>query len=129
MSTRSRIAIKNADGTYRSIYCHFDGYPDGVGATLKEHYTDPTKINQLLDLGDISALGSEIGEKHDFDDRNAPQEWTRAYGRDRGETGIDASESPTMDDLRELTKGSGGEYLYWFANGEWNMWDIYPEVE
>lgn len=128
MSTRSRIAIRNDDGSYRSIYCNFDGYPDGVGATLKEHYTDPAKINQLLDLGDISCLGSEIGEKHDFNDRSVPDSWTRAYGRDRGETGVEARISYTVSELKELTRGCGGEYLYRFVNGKWQTWDAYKEV-
>jgi hypothetical protein len=38
MSTRSRIGIhlENQDGTTTSIYCHFDGMIDGVGAVLQK---------------------------------------------------------------------------------------------
>jgi hypothetical protein len=38
MSTRSRIAIENHHGTVTSIYCHFDGYLEGVGKKLFNHY-------------------------------------------------------------------------------------------
>jgi len=63
MSTRSTIAKVQEDGqTIRSIYCHFDGYPDYVGKVLQEHYTDMNKIDQLLALGDLSVLDKEIGE-------------------------------------------------------------------
>ena len=56
MGTRSIIAKRDGDAV-RAIYCHWDGYPSGVGATLLEHYQDPEKIDRLLTLGDISGLG------------------------------------------------------------------------
>ena len=34
MSTRSYIGKKHNDDTFTAIYCHFDGYPEGVGQTL-----------------------------------------------------------------------------------------------
>ena len=67
MSTRSRIAKLNDDGSIRVIYCHSDGYLSYNGRILLEHYTDPAKVDALLDLGDISSLGEEIGEQHPFD--------------------------------------------------------------
>ena len=36
---------------YKYIYCHFDGYPEGVGATLVESYISREKINNLIALG------------------------------------------------------------------------------
>ena len=56
MATRSRIAIENQDGTVQSIYCHFDGYIDGVGKRLFNRY-DREKLKSLIELGDISSLG------------------------------------------------------------------------
>ena len=38
MSTRSRIAIKQNDGTYKSIYCHSDGYLEHNGYILYNYY-------------------------------------------------------------------------------------------
>lgn len=75
MSTRSRIGIIRTLGdrpVVESIYCHFDGYPEGVGQTLLDHWTDEKKINRLIALGDLSSLGSVIGRKHDFD-RHLPR--------------------------------------------------------
>lgn len=62
MSTRSRIAIEIGDKV-KSIYCHSDGYPEGVGAILKKHYTDPEKIEKLMELGDLSRLGTFYDKK------------------------------------------------------------------
>ena len=78
MSTRSRIGIVRDSNARKivveSVYCHFDGYPDGVGQMLLDHWTDPAKVEHLISLGDLSSLGSEIGEKHDFD-KHLPDYW------------------------------------------------------
>lgn len=66
MGTRSRIGLELPDGTFGSIYCHWDGYPGYNGKILLGHYSDPAKVEELISLGDLSSLGAEIGEKHDF---------------------------------------------------------------
>ena len=76
MATRSRIGIiLNPDAPYEeqiitSIYCHHDGYIKSVGEKLKAHYNHIDKINQLLELGDISALENTVEEsaKNAYDD-------------------------------------------------------------
>jgi hypothetical protein len=72
MATRSRIAIQYENGPIESVYCHFDGYPQGVGATLLEHYTDKNKVGALISLGSLSSLDQTPVS-------------TVAYHRDRGE--------------------------------------------
>jgi len=123
MATRSTIAKVMEDGTIRSIYCHWDGYPDYVGRILGTHYTDPTKIDQLLALGDISTLDVEIGEKQDFDDRK--EGWTLAYGRDRGETGTYALPHMDVDGWKALRRDSGCEYGYLWNGSEWETFNLY----
>lgn len=88
MATRSSITIKELDGSVKSIYCHWDGYPEGVGKILDEHYTDLEKVRELIALGNLSSLGPEIGVKHDFEDRNYSM--CLAYGRDRGDANQEA---------------------------------------
>jgi len=99
MGTRSTIALEYADGTVGQVYCHWDGYLENNGMILYKHYSDPFKLRQLLDLGDISSLGKEIGVQHPFSPHfdegsrlayEAAQQAgsTTFYGRDRGETGI-----------------------------------------
>ena len=56
MATRSRIAVKQQDGSVKSIYCHFDGYPLYNGATLLDYYPRE-KANALMEVGNIRQLG------------------------------------------------------------------------
>lgn len=117
MGTRSRIAIRNDDGTYDSIYCHWDGYPSHNGLILRDHYSATNKVRALIALGDLSSLRAEIGHKHDFGSHEG--EACTAYGRDRGETGVEASRSVDIDALAELTQDCGGEWLYVFNGHGW----------
>jgi hypothetical protein len=76
MSTRSRIGIKNDDGTITSIYCHSDGYLGGVGAILADCYSTDEKVRALLAVGNVSELGVEVGDKIGFDVREwRPSPW------------------------------------------------------
>ncbi len=84
MSTNALIIMQTATG-YRGIYCHFDGYPSGVGKTLMTDYTDPKKVKALINLGAISYLKPSI-EKPDGHSFEHPVEgYTVAYHRDRNE--------------------------------------------
>jgi hypothetical protein len=113
MATRCNIGKRLSDGSIKYIYCHFDGYERGVGATLKQHYTDENKIDELLNLGDLSILGAEIGSKQEFNNRNKQQSWCLAYGRDRGEKNIDATITNNFDDFMVH------DYAYLYENSEW----------
>jgi hypothetical protein len=108
------IGRLNDDGSITGIYCHFDGYLSYVGRILAEHYTDAAKVDALMALGDLSALGEEIGEKHDF--RNCPKGQCNAYGRDRGERNVDAR---TFETMRAFADDY--EYAYLFVDGAWTV--------
>ena len=56
MATRSLIGLTKEDGTIQVIYCHWDGYPSGVGLQLALNYNDVETIQKLMDLGDRSSL-------------------------------------------------------------------------
>lgn len=60
MSTRSTIALEFENGTVQQVYCHHDGYLDGVGATLTETYATPDIVSRLIELGDFSALEETV---------------------------------------------------------------------
>ena len=124
MATRSTIAKLNPDGSLTSVYCHWDGYPDGVGATLRQHYTNPSKIDQLLALGDLSVLDAEIGDSNDFENR--VEGICLFYGRDRAENGIDALVHANVEEWLAFRKGSGCEYGYLWDGSEWTTYkDLY----
>ena len=117
MGTRSRIAIKNTDGSIKSIYCHWDGYLCGVGKTLLENYKDENKIKELIALGDISSLSENInppeGITHTFND---PCDGVViAYHRDRGDDFHDR----TCVDENDLMNYFHEKFLYLFKDGKW----------
>lgn len=121
MSTRSRIAIKQKDGTYKSIYCHSDGYLEHNGYILYNNYQDPTKIKLLIDLGDLSYLGKYVypdtTKEHNFSNRQ--DNVTVAYHRDRNED-LNYLVSKTKDELIESVSKSDQEFLYIYEDGKWS---------
>jgi len=135
MGTRSRIGVMHGD-TIKSVYVHWDGYLSGVGATLLAHY-DSARANHLVALGNISSLGSRIGEQHPFSkfeisyadpEREAKlalldlaegEGWTTFYGRDRGESGTEWQVAHTFDNFLSQVDECGAEYYYIMKDGKW----------
>jgi hypothetical protein len=118
MATRSRIGLKLTDGTIKQVYCHWDGYVEGVGLTLVENYNTIDKVEELINLGDISSLGFKLStdQPHTFD--NPVNGVTVAYMRDRGEVGVEA-QTLTMNEWMSTEYSSPIDFYYLFANGEW----------
>lgn len=59
MGTRSIIGILDGN-TAKSVYCHWDGYPEHNGRILISSYQTKEKVEQLISGGSISSLGSTI---------------------------------------------------------------------
>lgn len=124
MSTRSFIAIRQADKSLKGVYCHFDGYLEHNGALLLDHYQDRGKVERLIELGDLSSLAERLdpdpGSFHSFDmDQRQPGVCV-FYGRDRGEEDVRARIITLAD-----AKKSWCEYLYIYEqDGTWNYYDL-----
>ena len=138
MATRSTIAMEFADGTVQQVYCHWDGYLENNGAILFKHYVDPFKTRDLIDQGDISSLGTVVGEKHDFSRLDTPlpaDEYERLYGhmttfygRDRGETGTSAKRFADFADYK--ANFCHEEYAYILrTDGNWYVKQYSGEFE
>ena len=79
------------------VYCHWDGYPSGVGATLQKYYPNYEDVLNLIALGDLSCCAdTHIVSYNNWRDENT-----------------------------KITKVEGGnephreEYNYLFENGMW----------
>ncbi|AFU87953.1 hypothetical protein CcrColossus_gp083 [Caulobacter phage CcrColossus] len=107
MATRSNVAVQQEDGSFLFIYVHWDGYYEGNGQTLLDHYSDVEKARKLAALGDLSVINEEVGEKHDFN--NPTKGWTVAYGRDRGESGVAPR---VLVDVNAVQREFAEQYLY-----------------
>lgn len=119
MSTRSAIITKTKDG-YQGVYCHSDGYLEGVGYTLRDHYSDDKKVKELISLGHLSVLGDRALpiSGHTFD---VPEDGTTiAYHRDRGDR-LGIVTGPTAEWVADRIGHDGHVYVWngkcWSHNG------------
>jgi len=121
MATRSSISLENADGTILQIYCHFDGYPQGVGKMLEDNYTDLDKVKALISLGSVSVLASSIEcpEGHSFD--NPVKGHTIFYGRDRGEKDQEAGLFVSYNDWKLCGDMQAYNYIFRHESQTWSM--------
>ena len=117
MATRSLVGIQKDDGLIYFIYVHFDGYPEYMLKTLTENYNSIELAEQILELGDLSSLGTTLkppSDKYDHCD-----DVTVAYHRDRGEP-LAAPKCTAPQMYATVGRQSyGADYVYWFFNGTW----------
>ena len=132
MATRSVIGkYNNTTGGVKSVYCHYDGYPEYVGKILVNHYNTPEKVTKLISMGDISSLEKSIGKKHDFNMPYNEKEklgYTTFYGRDRGEKGNMSATYKNREEYGKKAKNKfGTEYHYVFnlKTKKWSYFDYY----
>lgn len=137
MSTNCLIGIKNKDNSIDFIYCHFDGYPQGVGKTLLHNYLVEDKIHKLMDLGDLSSLGSEpesnphaweelpwdmvvdnISAYNDWYQKIHPDNLCDTYAS-RGEDCPSKKFDTEQDLLKYFNENFWIEYLYLFQDNKW----------
>ena len=129
MGTRSTIALEFADGTVQQVYCHWDGYLEHNGKILFENYTDPFKLRDLIDQGDMSSLGPNIGEAHPFSPHGSKEDEAlyeaakeagacTFYARDRGETGTSAKKFKDFADYIENHQYEEYEYILRCVDGK-----------
>lgn len=118
MSTRAYVGYLTKSGSFKYIYVHNDGYPEGVGQTLLDSY-DMKKTKELIKLGCASSIHEKLypstGSGHHFDNRE--DNVCVFYGRDRGEK--DPAHTMKRLDLEKLFD-SVIEYVYvLFPDGVW----------
>lgn len=127
MSIKSYICIENNDKTYTGIYCHDSGEPKNNGVTLALYYKKREKVNELISLGDMSVLFKNIHPNpqypHGFNFFNRQPNVCVFYGRDKGETNVEAKQInlQKMDNecLVDYCYVYGlDDYWYYFSVGE-----------
>ena len=69
MASRAKVFRFSAPDTIEIAYNHYDGYPDGLGSTLRKHYTDNTKVADLIGGGNWSGISDEDGEVEYYNEK------------------------------------------------------------
>lgn len=120
MSTSARFGMVRPDGSIISVYHHWDGYPDWLGAKLKENYSDEAKLSQLISGGDMSSLETEQTWG------SVTREPQPLYYSERGEK-TPPQISPSFENFMKLTANCGGEYAYLWDKG-WKCYQPYAKA-
>lgn len=110
MATRSTISVRHKDGTYESVYCHFDGYIMGVGKKLLRYYNTYEKVVELVSLGNLSSLSETIPN-------------SSFYCRDENES---FSSNFFINEV-EFSNANFQQCNYLFKNNKW--WHIHPDLD
>lgn len=110
MSTRCMIGLLNKDGSVDAVYCHHDGYPEGVGDCLLRHYRLP-ELKDLLKRGDMSSMGSAPDKCVFYEEDQHPTKYKS----------LDAY----------LTDGADHDYHYYFAPDDkaWHVAELHWDTE
>lgn len=99
MSTRSLIGIKQGK-LYKYIYCHFDGYPEGIGKELKTYYNSKKLAEDLINLGDLESIDDGVA------------------------TLIEGGRRPRVSRLDQLPD-LGQEFVYIWEDDKWSIYQYY----
>lgn len=113
MATRSYIFTETSDSNFVGSYCHWDGYPEGVGKTLTDNYYSPDTVSKLCSIGGFSTL----------------QETVEETAKSKYE-GHDAMLIENVLGIPDLLGGCAYDvdYVYLFTNNEWFVYEtLYGE--
>ena len=94
------------ENEYVGIYCHWDGYPEGVGKVLKDKFNTYEKALNLIAGGWCSSVDYE-GVRH-YANRNN-EDWEYIKPAQMKKPGVVAGWT---------------EYAYVFDNGEWHYCEV-----
>lgn len=131
MGTRSLIGVQTGDGV-RAVYCHWDGYIEGVGNTLKEFYNAPHRVEELISLGGMSSLREylpsekikDIVKAKSVDAYGWPEEVTQPYHLWRGDS-LDIDWFTLSMYFDKESDIMGSEFRYLFDGKQWIAFDVY----
>lgn len=116
MGTHAFIGKKLPDGKVKYIKVHYDGYFSWTGRILRTFYRTEKRVDTLLELGNLSSIGSTPYGKNLMPPEELDHIHCRAYIRDFGHT--DKESLPqTASNKEQFFDDAGIAYLY--EDGKW----------
>jgi hypothetical protein len=126
MSTFCGIAVKTDKG-YKTIYCHWDGYPGYMYPLLRDWYGTEERALALVSFGNASSIKKRlvpsVDSGHSFD--KPEDDVCVFYHRDRGEDWEDVE--PVFYSKESLLRDY--YYSYVFEDGHWSAYKCEKEIE
>jgi hypothetical protein len=115
MSTHALIAKKDHDGTVRSVYCHYDGFPQHTGQILRDCYNDPAVIDIVMNFGNLKFITPHVSdiEFYVIDSRIDER----------------ALSHPGAKSFLNYGLKSDSDFLYLFEQDRWRCWSTYSKEE
>lgn len=80
MSTRCEIAVKTEDGTIKTVYHHYDGYIEGVGAELIKNFNSAELAEKALKTS--IDVGEGIEGFQEFSSISSYEDWLSKTDRE-----------------------------------------------
>jgi len=120
MATRSTITV-NINNVYRSIYCHWDGYPEYLGVMLVKYYESQYRAEQLVNMGSFSTIDqSLVGIPGGFNrySKRKIEGYSENHARDMESPWAECApwEGKTFADNM---KNAAQEFNYLWEDGDW----------
>ena len=128
MATRCYIGLEGTDGTVRYVYCHWDGYPSETGRILQEDWQSYTLVSSMINKGNMSYLGRNLGDTEFYCKEGDPNEEDEGakYCKD-----INAYSATAPDYLIEyiyLFKDIGTGYSWFLWEPDKKTWEPLQQV-
>jgi hypothetical protein len=128
MATRCYIGLEGLDGTVRYVYCHWDGYPSGTGKILQEDWNSYTLVSNMINKGNMSYLGRNLGDTEFYCKEGDPNEEDEGakYCKD-----VNAYSATAPDYLIEyiyLFKDIGTGYSWFLWEPDKKTWEPLQQV-
>ena len=110
MSTRSMIAMQDADGACYAIYCHFDGYVSHMGKMLTTYFNDDESVAELINNGELRSINISVEDENKVVLEHFEEDFEKR----------EIEYYDTVVDMLNAFKDSDREYLY--------LWDDVAEM-
>ena len=128
MATRCYIGLEGPDGTVRYVYCHWDGYPSETGRILQEDWQSYTLVSNMINKGNMSYLGRNLGDTEFYCKEGDPNEEDEGakYCKD-----VNAYSATAPDYLIEyiyLFKDIGTGYSWFLWEPDKKTWEPLQKV-
>ena len=119
--TRAQIGKIKKNGKIKSVYMHYDGYPDHMLPTIKKGYKDGKAVDSLLKKGGGSYLQANIDDISFYGDKAT----------------LDGNMKDTEKYVKDAGEKAGAEFIYldserdskWYMVDIYNSYDLVPAFE